>query len=601
MKRDLGDQAAARGIASGYHDISGQWQPVSEASLEQLLEALGPPGELASFQDAPEPAPANCFLPPSLRAGQRRWGISVQLYGLRSRSNWGIGDFGDLGRLVELAAAAGAAAVQVSPLHALFSARPENCSPYAPSSRLFLNPLYIDIHAVPELAELPALAERIQADAYQAELNHLRQARWLDYPAVAAKKIGVLGVLYQHFRDHHLACDSDRAGDFRRYCRAAGQPLERFALFEALDAEFVEQGIGRWQDWPAELRAPDPQTLDAALAARRSAVDFHRYLQWLARSQLETVQARARAAGMDIGLIADLAIGSEPSGADVWSDPTLFATAAEIGAPPDAFAADGQAWGLPPWRPQVLVERSFSPLRELLAATMVSVGALRLDHVIGLQRQFWVPRGQPGRAGAYLAYPREALFAEVAACSHRHRCLVIGEDLGTVPEGFRERMAASSMLSTRVLPFERYPNGLFKRPSTYPELAVACAGTHDLPTLAAWLADETNPDHQLLHAALVDAGCAPPDWPDPATADAGFLAAAIDATHGFLAATPSALVLVQLEDLLAETEPANRPGTGPEQPNWQRRYRVDLAELPRLEAWRHCANSMRGRAVSGTV
>ncbi len=597
MSAELLAQAHERGFAVGYHDISGQWQAVSEDSLAQLIKAYGPAAE----QTSPEASPQACYLPAPLAAGQRRWGLSVQLYGLRSNSNWGIGDFGDLGRLVEMAAAAGAATVQVSPLHALFSARPGHCSPYAPSSRQFLNPLHIDINAVPELAELPSLAERIQADAYQAELKKLRQARWLDYPAAAAKKLAILRALYQHFRDRHLACDSDRATSFRRYCRAAGQPLERFALFEALDAEFVEQGICRWQDWPPELRAPDPETLAAAIESRRAEVDFHRYLQWLARSQLEAVQARALAAGMDIGLIADLAIGSDPTGADVWSDPELFAVDAEIGAPPDAFAADGQAWGLPPWRPQVLIQRAFAPLRELLAANMAPVGALRLDHVIGLQRQFWVPRGRPGREGAYLAYPFEALFAEVATASQGHRCLVIGEDLGTVPEGFRDRMARANMLSTRVLPFERHPSGLFKRPDIYPALACACAATHDLPTLAAWLADKTNPDRKLLHAALVDANLAPAAWPEPDRLDPDAKDQAIAAIHRYLAATPSALVLVQLEDLLAETEPANRPGTGPEQPNWQRRYRVDLAELPRLEAWQLCAEIMRDRANSGTT
>ena len=597
MSAELLAQARERGFAAGYHDINGQWQAVPEDSLAQLIKAFGPTPE----QPLPETSPQACYLPTPLAARQRRWGLSVQLYGLRSNSNWGIGDFGDLGRLVEMAAAAGAAAVQVSPLHALFSARPGHCSPYAPSSRQFLSPLHINIDAVPELAELPALTERIQADAYQAELKKLRQARWLDYPVVAAKKLTILRALYQHFRDRHLACDSNRARDFLRYCDTAGEPLERFALFEALDAEFIKHGIYRWQDWPLELRAPDPETLAAALESRRVEVDFHRYLQWLARSQLEAVQARALAAGMNIGLIADLAIGSDPTGADVWSDPQLFAMDAEIGAPPDAFAADGQAWGLPPWRPQVLIQRAFAPLRELLAAIMGPIGALRLDHVIGLQRQFWVPRGRPGREGAYLAYPLEALIAEVATASQRHRCLVIGEDLGTVPEGFRERMAKANMLSTRVLPFERHPSGLFKRPDTYPPLACACAATHDLPTLAAWLADESNPNRKLLHAALVDAKLAPATWPEPERLDPDTLAGAIVAIHRYLAATPSTLVLVQLEDLLAETEPANRPGTGPEQPNWQRRYRVDLAELPRLKAWRLCAESMRDRAISGTT
>ncbi len=594
----LREEAARRGIEHGYFDGAGDWCEADDATLRALLEALGP--EVAAEAERVEPGsidiPGQCHLPAVLADGGKAWGLSIQLYGLRSRHNWGIGDFGDLAILAERAARAGAAALQLNPLHALFTARPARCSPYSPSSRRMLNPLYIDISAVPELA-LSATAQRYLGHArFGARLAALRAAPGVDYAGVAALKLPLLRLLFGEFMDRHAAANSPRFREFVAFREQGGQALEDFALFEALDARLARSHPGGWPEWPAALRDRDHAACREFAERYPLEVLYPVYLQWLARCQLQQAQERARAAGMAIGLMADLAVGVDRIGADAWCDQEVLALDAEIGAPPDAFAAEGQAWGLPPWRPQVLDARNFAPWRDLLSANMMGLGGLRIDHIIGCERQFWVPRGCSGREGAYVRYSRDALLDVLADCSWQHRCLVIGEDLGTVPEGFSERLAGLSILSTRVVRFERYPDGLFRRPQTYPSLASACAGTHDLPPLAAWLepqmpSSSDSEEIQLLEAALADAGLAP---------DSDAVEDRIAAVHGFLAATPCCLVLVQLEDVLAVREPANQPGTGPEQPNWQRKYPVDLACLNEQPAWLATATLLgrAGRAVS---
>ncbi len=586
MSESFRAQAAERGINVEFQDGLGRQHSVAEATLEQLLAALGPAGQTPTEST---PAPGSCFLPAELNSGGKLWGLSVQLYGLRSARNWGMGDFGDLAALIDLAAGAGAAAVQLNPLHALYAARPMHCSPYSPSSRLWLNPLYIHVPAVPELASSQTAARFVEQDRFQRRLSALRDSPKVDYPAVAAVKMPLLKLLFGEFVDRHLGQGSERDAAFEAFREAAGPGLRDFALFEALDRRLIEQHPEGWQTWPEPWRHPDSQACRDFLKRHPLEVLFPMYLQWLARTQLEQAQQRALDAGMPIGLIGDLALGVAPSGADAWRDRDLLALEVEIGAPPDAFAAEGQAWGLPPCRPQVMQERAFQPWRELLDANMTSVGGLRIDHIIGCERQFWVPGGLSGRDGAYVAYPREALLAVLAERSREHGAMVIGEDLGTVPEGFSRHLEGAAILSTRVLRFERYPSGLFRRPSTYPELACACAGTHDLPPLAAWLDSapaEPDPDDErvLLQAALADAGT------EPAS---NSVEDRIAAVHEFLASTPCGLVLVQLEDILAEREPANRPGSDAGQSNWQRKYSLGVDELPVWPAWDRTAALFR--------
>ena len=593
--KTLIQQAAQRGIAGHYLDTSGRRHEVSAATLKQLLEAMGPDAPPARLS---LPSNPGCHLAPAVAEGRRSWGLSIQLYGLRSNRNWGIGDFSDLAELAELAASAGAAAVQMNPLHALFGARPAHCSPYSPSSRRFINPLYIDVDAVVDLETSATAQHLIAQEAFQDRLAALRELGQVDYAAVAAIKLPMLRLLFGEFVERHQRGQNERYGGFARFREQAGPALEQFALFEALDRRLLERHPEGWSAWPSPWRDRLAPACQDFVQRRPLEVQFPMYLQWLAYEQLKQAQQRACAAGMPIGLIADLAVGVSPNGADAWGDQELLALDAEIGAPPDAFAADGQAWGLPPWRPQQLAARGCQPWRELLDANMAAVGGLRIDHVIGCERQFWVPRGLSGRDGAYVSYPREAMLATLSEASRQHQALVIGEDLGTVPDGFSERLGEESILSTRVLRFERYPSGLFRRPMTYPDLACACAGTHDLPPLAAWLdagpdAPDPHDERVLLHAALVDAGIQP---------SSSSIEDRIAAVHEFLAATPCRLVLIQLEDILAEREPANRPGSGPEQPNWQRKYRLSLGELAELPAWKRTAQLLRqaGRAIAET-
>ena len=587
----LRDQAALKGIEDVFVDGNGRRHEVSEQTLRRLLEALGPQSAAHAGQAV---CTRTCFLPPHLAEGGRLWGMSLQLYGLRSSTNWGIGDFTDLAELAEMAGAAGVAALQLSPLHALFSARPAHCAPYSPSSRLMLNPLYIDVAAVPEFQHSAAGQRYLKGPQFVQRLDQLRRQPGVDYPGVAALKQPALRIAFEEFMARDAAQETARFQDFLAFCRQGGQALADFALFEVLDQRMHREYPGGWQSWPAEFRSPGTAACREFAAGHQRELFYPMYLQWLARTQLAQAQQRGRDAGMPIGLMADLAVGVDPIGADAWRDQNLLALDVEVGAPPDAFADQGQAWGLPPWRPSTLATRDHEPWRALLMANMRDVGGLRVDHVIGLERQFWVPRGLTGRDGAYVRYPREALLDVLAECSRQSGCLVIGEDLGTVPAGFSKRLEDCSILSTRVLRFERYSNGLFARPDTYPSLACACAGTHDLAPLAAWmtvdsrLADDAG-EMELLDAALADAGV---------SSGSDDLDARIAAVHGFLAATPCALVLVQLEDVLAEYQPANQPGTGAEQPNWQRKYSCDLARLAQLAGWRITTDLFRtaGRA-----
>jgi (1->4)-alpha-D-glucan 1-alpha-D-glucosylmutase len=496
--------------------------------------------------------PPRCYMPAALEGGGRSWGPAVQLYAVRSARNWGIGDFTDLRTIVAQWGERGAGVVGVNPLHALFPHRPEHASPYAPSSRLFLNVLYIDVEAVPELAECGEVAGAIAAPAFQARLARLREAPLVDYAGVAAAKLDMLERLYADFRARHLAADSPRAAAFRAFQAAGGANLRRHAQFEAAAA-----------DAPAE---------------------FFEYLQWLADAQLAAAAADCEARGLGVGLYLDLAVSVDRAGAEARANPDLYAEAS-IGAPPDLYNRNGQDWGLPPPRPEALARARYAPFIATLRANMRHAGALRIDHVMGLARLFCVPAGRPPAEGAYVRYPLEDLLGLLALESERNRCMVIGEDLGTVPPELREALAARGVLSYRVLLFEREAGGGFLPPRAYPRDALVTATTHDLPTIAGFLEGR---DIEVRRAAGLLA--------DPAAeaaaraADRAHLAAALaaealdepeaDAVHEFLARTPSRLMMAQLEDLLGVRDAVNLPGTSDaEQPNWRRKLPIALEAM----------------------
>jgi 4-alpha-glucanotransferase len=535
-----------------------------------------------------------------LQPGARSWGLTVQLYGLRSARDWGIGDFTDLGRLAGEAGWLGAATVGINPLHALFAAEPRHFSPYSPSSRGWLDFLYIDVTAVPGFAEDGAA----QALAPAAAVATARAADLVDYAAVAALKRPLLEALFRHFRTREAQSALDP--EFREFRRAGGEALTSFAVFEALHEHFTGQGMPfSWRDWPAAMRDPHSAEVGEFAAAHAERVEFFQYLQWQADRQLGAAAAAGRRAGLALGLYRDLAVGVEPQGADAWTDQQLVAPGAAIGAPPDPLSRGGQNWGLAPFSPLVLRRQGFAPLIAALRANMRHAGILRIDHVMGLQRLYWIPDGSPATDGAYVNYPFHDLLRLVALESRRQDCAVVGEDLGTVPEGFRETMRAANALSYRVLVFERGDGARFAPPRDYPPLAAASAATHDLATLKGfWLgrditwrerlgiypdqaaaateAQERRRDRHLLLEALAAEGLLPSERFAEflATDDTPTYTAELgEAIHIFLARSRARLMLVQLEDVTGEADQANLPGTIDGHPNWRRRLSVRLEDI----------------------
>ena len=576
MTRDLDKRAAAAGIAPGYHDIAGTWHATSAETKAALLEAMGGvPDNNIDLHSAASPS-VTCVTPAERGLG-RVWGIACQTYGLRSLRNAGIGDFADIAALAERAAGRGADVLGLSPLHARFRDQPERGCPYAPSSRRWLDPFAIALDwAADDLGiALPALPTPPTGEL-------------LDYAAMAATKEAAFAALFAAFGPEHRLYP-----DFRDWCLEEGRALENFARFEAIALTLKEQsGAPRgWREWPAELRDVGNRAVDAFAGEHRWRVERSAFLQWLARRQLEAVQARALGAGMRIGLYADIAVGVVPDGADVWADPTDVVAGASIGAPPDPFSPTGQNWNVAPLSPLALLTRDMAPLRALLDAVMAPAGAVRIDHAMGLMRLFWIPAGGSPADGAYVSYPLPAMLRTVAEASRAHDCLVIGEDLGTVAPGFREAMTAAGLLSYRVVWFERWESGLYKAPSAYPEAALATVSTHDLATIQGFLVGR-DIDWRLavgqLDAAAATAARAERAADIRKLADAlaheGLLAgetaeALALALHRYLARTPSALAMVQVEDLEGAIEQPNLPGTIDAHPNWRRRMSGDLETL----------------------
>jgi 4-alpha-glucanotransferase len=563
-------------------------------------------------------APDRCHLPAGLGPGSRSWGLSCQLYGLRSERNWGIGDFTDLATLARAAGRYTASVVGINPLHALFAAEPQHVSPYSPSSRSQLDYLYIDVTAVPGFAEDEAIRELMGGQWFGATHWAARSAELVDYGAVAACKRSVLEALFRRFRSLELGANETAASTagraFRDFQQSAGQSLADFAVFEALHEHYSrEKRQFSWHSWPAPMRDPRSPQVAAFAAAHRDRVEFFQFLQWEADRQLAAASRAGRDAGLSIGLYRDLAVGADPNGAEAWSDQELVAPGASIGAPPDALSRGGQNWGLAPVNPLVLRRQGFAPFIESLRANMRHAGIMRIDHVMSLNRLYWIPSGMEAKAGAYVNYPFKELIRLVALESWRHACAVVGEDLGTVPDGFRDAMCSANILSYRIFGFERESDGTFVPPTQYPALAAASAATHDIATLKGfWLgtdiswrrslrlypdrhsqkaeAAERHRDRRLLLAALVREGLiAPAQIPKflPEGGEPVYTTELADAILAYLGRSRARLMLVQLEDVLSEVEQANLPGTTDAHPNWRRRLSRSLEEIDRGMELRH--------------
>jgi (1->4)-alpha-D-glucan 1-alpha-D-glucosylmutase len=574
-------------------------------------------------------APERAYIPPALEGG-RAWGFGVNLYSLRSPRNWGIGDFTDLRDFVRFAAGVGADLVGVNPLHALHYVEPEAASPYSPTSRYFRNPIYIDVEAVAEFsaatAKAAALRERVRSPAFAATLAALRDAPAVAYAGVARAKWFALAELYAIFED----AGEQRRAAFRAFSERGGRRLERFAIHEALTEHFArdEGRVRGWRTWDATFRDADSPTVQAWAATFRRRVDYFKYLQWVADEQLAGVADEARA--LTIGLYLDVAVGVDASSADVWSDRDAYVLDATVGAPPDPLGPYGQNWGLPPPDPDAILRDEGAAFAELLAANMRHAGALRLDHAMALLRLFWIPLGKSPADGTYVGYPLDSLLAIARVQSALARCAIIGEDLGNVPDGFRDRMACEGILSYRLLLFEREEDGGFKAPGAYPALALATATTHDLPTLAGWalgrdittrreigftsdeiagaaLAVRRVETSRLLdafrgHGLLDDSGFAQLHAAlDARSTDANAYRLLIGAAYGFLARTPARVVLVQLDDAALELDQVNLPGTFSEYPNWRRKSRLRLADIARDERIAALSAEVNARVKGGNA
>jgi (1->4)-alpha-D-glucan 1-alpha-D-glucosylmutase len=558
--------------------------------------------------------PQQCYKPPALANEGRVWGITAQLYGVRSARNWGIGDFTDLGDLLAFTAQAGGQVVGVNPLHALFPDNPAHISPYSPSQRSFVDVLYIDVEAVPEFTGCKEAQRRVAGADFQARLAGLRNTAWVDYPGVAAAKFEILELLFAHFRKAGGA----RATNFAAWRAAQGEAIERHAQFEALQAHFrkMDANVWGWPAWPYEYRDPASPDVAAFAAAQADAVSYYAWLQWQADLQLAAAKARATESGMAVGIYQDLAIGANPGGAEAWRWQQVFMSGAYAGAPPDEINSMGQDWGLPPFVPHRLREAAYVPFVEILRANMKHAGALRIDHVMGLMRMFCVPADVMASEGAYVHYPFEDLLGIVALESQRNNCLVIGEDLGTVPPGFRERLAEAGVLSYHPMIFERYEDGQFSLPPDMPAHALVAVSTHDLPTLRGFwrgvdldartqlhlfptdelrqrMTTERDWDRGRLLWALERTGLLPEGVGKDPAALPELPASAVAAVHAYLARSPAQMLVVQAEDLLDVLEQPNLPGTLEDQhPNWQRKL-----PLP-LEAW---TGEARLAAILGAV
>ncbi|MEU1262714.1 4-alpha-glucanotransferase [Streptomyces cellulosae] len=578
----------------------------TRASAEDL-----PPGVHLLTATAPDGRTARAHLivaPTRLPAVEgRSYGLLVQLYSLLSRRSWGMGDLADLGELAAWAGRAlGAGFVQVNPLHAAVPGPPTDPSPYRPSSRRFPDPVHLRVEAVPEFAyvedreRLHTLLER----AARLREAVLGKGELIDRDAVWDAKREALDLV------RRVPLGPGRAAALRAFRAEQGQALEDHATWYAL----AEAHGPDWRRWPAPLR--DPRSAETARAREelRDRVDLHSWLVWLTDAQLTAAQRAAREAGMGVGIVHDLAVGVHPTGADAWAQQDHFAPGMSVGAPPDAFNARGQDWGLPPWRPDRLAESGYAPFRDLLRGLFRYAGALRIDHVMGLFRLWWVPEGLPPTEGTYVRYDAEAMLAVLVLEASRAGSLVIGEDLGTVEPGVREALRERGVYGTSVLWFERDWEGDRRPlpPERWRADCLATATTHDLPSTAARLTGEhvelrdrlgllTRPLAEERAEAAADVG----EWLErleglgllPATDESGSNVsreeAGIQAVYRCLLRTPARMVGVWLPDGVGDRRPQNLPGTWDEYPNWRLPVAdaegrpvtlEDLAASPRLRA-----------------
>jgi 4-alpha-glucanotransferase len=535
-------------------------------------------------------APQRCYSVADAYGVERAhaWGLGVQLYAVRRSGDGGFGDTQALESLVRSAGERGADALAISPMHAMSSSDNTRYSPYSPSSRLFLNSLYAAPAAV--LGE-DAVRTAIEDAGLSETLQALEALPLVDWPAAADAKQRLLRALYKGFRQTEHALNAD----FNAFRHTSGDALENHCRYEALQADFKARGESLdWRQWPQQWHDPRGTAVVEFAAAHAEDIAFHAFCQWLIDRCLSRVQHAARDSGMKIGLIADLAVGADGAGSQAWSRQAELLADLTVGAPPDILNRAGQSWGISAFSPEGLQRNGFRAFIEMLRANFAHAGGLRIDHIMGLQRLWLIPAGAKPDEGAYLQYPIDDMLRLLSLESHRHQAVVLGEDLGTVPDGLREKLAARQMLGMRVLLFEQ-DDGTFIDNQQWPDNALATSTTHDLPTLNGWWRGrdiDWNRDLELIdeptekqwretreHERRALRQVLAHELAQGKTEGVEDIDAIIDASTRFLGQTPAPLVLLPIDDALGIEEQANLPGTIDSHPNWRRRYSAHAQNL----------------------
>jgi 4-alpha-glucanotransferase len=568
-------------LATGYHQL----QLVDGSQVQQLIIS-----------------PGRCFQPEHL-SNNKQWGIALQLYGLRSERNWGIGDFTDLANTVKYLADVGADFVGLNPIHALYPAMPQSASPYSPSSRRWLNINYIDVSDMPGFTQCARTQSLVSAPAFRQQIAELRAKDLVDYAGVMQLKLPVMKSLYQWFSENSDSLAHTLQSEFCQFKTAGGASLQQLALYDALHMYLYQQDSQHWgwPNWPEQYREPQSDAVQQFAIAHKAELEFYCYLQFIAQKQLAQVQRIAKDAGMLLGLYRDLAVGVSEASTEIWGNPQLYCREASVGAPPDPLGPAGQNWGLPPMYPYQLYKQAYQPFIDLLRSNMQHAGALRIDHVMALLRLWWVPKAADNASGgAYVYYPIMDLLGILALESQRNQAVIVGEDLGTVPDGIRDLLSTFGVYSYRVFFFETAADGGYISPMHYPQQAMATLTTHDLPTLIGfWHCDDLRLGKELglykddaqLHGLYAQRHANKQRILDslhghhmlPSDFERSVQHLAMNTTLNYamqqhLAATSSQLLCLQLEDALEMSQPVNIPGTSTEYPNWRRKLSTPIEQ-----------------------
>ncbi len=547
-------------------------------------------------------APKNCFSA-TQASKEKIWGFTAQLYSLRSDSNWGIGDFSDLNQLVQRSLLAGASVVGINPLHPLYQNNPAHRSPYSPSSRCFLNPLYIDVTDIINFKHCEEVQNVVSSNKFQNRLISIKNSEHIDYVGVSELKYEVIELLFSDFCNKSTTSYINEANSFLRFKKEHGVELLEFATFDALFEHFrsIDENNYGWTDWLDDYQNPKSSEVIAFQKEYKERIDYFCFVQWVAHTQLNIVKENAQKNGMKVGLYLDLAVGCDGAGAEVWSDQASYLAGASIGAPPDGMNPLGQNWGLTPMNPVTLRAKGYQPLVKALRSNMQYSGALRIDHILGLLRQYWIAPNMNADEGVYIAFPIDEILSVIALESQRNQCIVIGEDLGNVPDGFTDLINNAGLLSFKVMFFERWESGLFKRPEEFNKKSIVTIATHDTATLAGWwtgkdlewrerldiyptkeAGDKDRSaragERKMMIDALNDLNViemdnAPQQSPPIMNTELTL------AVQKYLAKAHSHIQLIPIEDALESVEQVNIPGTIDEHPNWLQKLPVTLDEF----------------------